>query len=327
MEDSNHLEADSVAGEPSVQRLAPTEGAEKGASHEARGSAAPTPSPASEAFTPSDRAAASPAPDAETVAASDTLDGLETDAPPVWENVDSDADLDAAIADDPWSFLKADGVELPSAEFEPEARYFRGALRAAGCPERALAKYALCADLDQLLGGLLGEQPARETTSGSSPELWRLLRRARTRGESEPRLLSALIRGHLARGLSSALPVICCLIARRLALPSLSARPRKTTVALRLELVRGVCQATRRALASQGEALLRTLPQLAARVGASAATRNLPLSELVPALRRELRRAEQVESAPMQFDDMPQKRSRVRRFRLPGRVEIVIYAK
>ena len=248
-------------------------------------------------------------------------EGLETDPPPVWDTADAGEDADFASAEtdeDAWAFLDSESAE-------PEARVPER--RAASSLERTLAKSVFHANLDGVLSALLEARSVREPSAGGSPELRRLLGRAQTQGLSEPRLLSVLIRAQGEQDLGGAFPLICALLARRLALPSLRARPRTLPLENRLELIRGVRTAARQALRTRGQAILPLLPKLAARVGASAATRKLPLAELVPALRRELRRAERVEAAPQEFDDLPHNGSPIRRLRLPGRVEIVIYAK
>ena len=248
-------------------------------------------------------------------------EGLETDPPPVWDTADAGEDADFASAEtdeDAWAFLDSESAE-------PEARVPER--RAASSLERTLAKSVFHANFEDVLSALLEARSVREPSAGGSPELRRLLGRAQTQGLSEPRLLSVLIRAQGEQDLGGAFPLICALLARRLALPSLRARPRTLPLENRLELIRGVRTAARQALRTRGQAILPLLPKLAARVGASAATRKLPLAELVPALRRELRRAERVEAAPQEFDDLPHNGSPIRRLRLPGRVEIVIYAK
>jgi len=272
-------------------------------------------------------ASAAPARDGSTCessSAGDTVDDAddmpqprepEFELPPVWETPDDRLESSSDQSEEAWAFLQD----------APEEGDIARSTRASHSAEplgRALIQRLFRPDWGPLLASIERALRAGSGRDPSARPLLQLVSRARAAGASEPRLLEALLRAHATGRLGEDYSVLGALLARRLVLPSLRGESRVGDGSQRRRLFRDVLALVKRVSRARGARGLHELARLSARVGARAAERGQPRSELVPLLARAVERRAPARS---NFEFEAGGSSRTRRFRLPGRVEIVIY--
>jgi len=240
---------------------------------------------------------------------------------PIWDDPnDSDPEPYPEHSDDAWAFRKGAAEEL----YEPSER--TPAKRKPGLDgtlESALVGSLFRPNVADLLG--VAERALRALPRAKpTAQLLELVSRARATKATEPRVLETLLRAYAAGRVTSDFDLLAVLLTRRLVLPSLRAEPRVIATSLRVRLLREVGALLRRVSRARGDEGLRELARLSTQVGARASERGRALDELVPLLRRRFERAESTATRPALEAELRGSR-RTRRFRLPGRVEIVIY--
>jgi hypothetical protein len=293
----NELEHDGVAPEPTPDKT-----------HDAEPSPQPPVAPQGTAAPKASGA------DSATVAASEP----ELEPPPVWEDPNEPSESIPEHSDDAWAFLQQpDSPELDEAPPAPEKE-------PAGALERALSQRLFRPDLGQLLAGVERALGASTSRKKSALPLLRLVSRARIAAASESQLLEVLLRAHASGRVADDFGLLSALLARRLVLPSLRAARRGIESSTRQRLLRELQLLVSRVTRARGEHGLRELVRLSARIGAAAAERGRPLTELVSLLARRMERTNAISARP-RFESEARGSTRTRRLRLPGRVEIVIY--
>jgi hypothetical protein len=245
----------------------------------------------------------------------------ELEQPPVWEDPnESDSEAYPEHSDDAWAFLQDAAQELND---PPEATPAARRPAREGAIERAWVVGLFNPNIGDLLG--LAERALR-ALPGSKPaaRLLELVSRARAAKATEPRLLEELLRAQASGRMTDDFGLLAVLLARRLALQSLRAEARAVETALRVRVLRELRALVRRVSRARGDEGLRELARWSAQLGARASERGHDIDELAPLLRQRFERAESTSTRPaLEAESSAPKRTR--RFRLPGRVEIVIY--
>jgi hypothetical protein len=249
--------------------------------------------------------------------------------PPIWDDpnepdLDFERSQEPEHSEDPWAFLQDAGQELhepfdgsPKLGLAPAARASDRAL------EQALVASIFRANIADLLVGVERALRALPRTKPRA-RLLELVSRARASGASEPRLLDALLRARAVGRLPEDCGLLAALLTRRLGLPTVRAAPRASAASQRLAVLRKVRALTRRVGATRGDEGLRELARASTRLGARALERGHSLDELATLLRQRFEGPESTSPRPT-FETESSGSRRTRRFRLPGRVEIVIY--